>query len=216
MTRSRTTIGVAIAAAAVTALAVGVVTTRGEDAAQTTGSTMVGSGRDQPAPGTKPETLLTQSVEGESWSLRSFTNAAGELCFGEKVPGEGQGITCATIDQYLGESKLYVGVGARQRSGGDLTEWDNSWILGLAAPEIDRLELVLTDCSRQPVMMGESGLFLYVMGSGLLHSDVWPDTIIGYDASGNVVAREEVRLEPPDTEAARALGVTAPPSCRER
>jgi hypothetical protein len=147
-----------------------------------------------------------QVVDGMRWWVTSYRNAAGELCAGERVPGPpgdaGQGIGCTTDSSRFAAGPLNFGVGSRQLSshGRPSAYWDNAWVEGLASPSVSRLELVLTNCSRETLPIDGSGIFFRVFSTREMHGTAWPYRLVAYDVSGKGIATERTPLGPPHTD----------------
>lgn len=150
-------------------------------------------------------------LEGQRWAVVSYRNAAGDLCIGETVPGGGQATGCMPEAELFRSSPIDLHVGARQvERSEDLTRWDNVWVWGVVAQNIDSIRILLSDCSSRSVPVDDDGVFVSVYGSSTLHGNVWPMRVIGYDASGSEIAVRDVPLSPPPTDEARRAG-TKPP-----
>jgi hypothetical protein len=163
-----------------------------------------------PAAGTTKSKRVPIHVDGAEWSITTFVNQLGELCAGINVPDEGQGLSCFPEgDQLLG-ADLRIFPGSRQKPGGDLRRWDFIWVWGFTSPKARSIEIVRTDCSRQTVTPDELGVFLYVAGSAVVHEGIWPHRVEARSITGEVVASEQIRFEPPDTDEARAAHMKAP------
>lgn len=150
-------------------------------------------------------------VDGEQWSVTTFRNVLDEFCIGQKVPEEGEGVSCYDDPGKLPPNvPVTFSVGSRQRPGGDLTRWHNIWISGLAAPNVASLTVTRTDCSRDVVAMDSEGVFLYVLGAAEIAKNLWPYQIEARNAAGTIVWTHLIDLHPPDTEEAKSAEVHAP------
>ena len=154
-------------------------------------------------------------VDGQRWSLKTYRDAEGQLCVAETVPGEGVGTACGyTADRMFANGRnIHYSLGARQRpeQRNDRTKWDNVSIWGFVHPSVKRLELLLTNCQRLPLHVNADGMYFHVVGQGMLHRQVWPHALIGYGASGDVLASETLPLTAPDPEPSQR---DAPPGAR--
>lgn len=166
-----------------------------------------------PAAGQIRQTHAARVVDGQSWSLTSFTNERGQICAGEKVPNDGgeggQGLTCRNPETLFSNGPLVYFVGARQLPG-QLKRWANAWVWGWAGPNVARLELQMTDCSAIPLAIDGNRLFFHVFGGGTIARSVGPQELIAYGADGKVVDSKPTPLSAPSSPQARAAGATAP------
>lgn len=164
----------------------------------------------EPAANTAITAHVPTVVGGETWKVVSYRAKNGRLCAGVTWPGEGQAMSCATQEQWFSRGPVSVEVGARQASGQLLT-WRNFTLSGVAdLGRVQRLELVLTDCSTRDVPLDQEGLFLDVIGRDLIARQLWPLKLLAYGADGGLVQTMRVLPAAPDTAAARAAGVVAP------
>lgn len=152
-----------------------------------------------------------QTVAGEPWKIVAYHSKRSALCAGVTWPGEGQGMGCATRSEWFARGPVSVSVGGRQASGRPASTWETIVVSGLAdTSRVARVEIVSTDCSPHAVSIDRSGFFLLVTPSTSIARGAWPYELLAYDGSGQLIQRERVRPNPPDTEAARAAGVRAP------
>lgn len=166
-----------------------------------------------PAPGSAKLSHAAQVVDGQPWSLTSFTNTDGQLCAGEKVPNDGgdggQGLACRDQATLFANGPLVYFVGARQLPG-DLAHWANAWVWGFASPQVARLDLQLTNCNTVPVTIDSQGLFFHVLDRGSIRGGVGPQALLAYGADGTLLAKQATPLTAPGSPQARAAGATAP------
>lgn len=164
-----------------------------------------------PAAGVARQTHLRQIVDGQAWSLTSFTNQVGQTCAGEKVPNDGgdggQGLACRDRSTLFANSPLVYFVGARQLPG-DSTRWANAWVWGWASPQVSRLELQLNNCTAIPLAVDDQGLFFKVFGSATIHSGLGPQQLIAYNAAGAVIDSQPTPVSAPSSPRAQAAGAT--------
>jgi hypothetical protein len=203
----------ALLVAGATALALGV---SSSFSGKTGASAPPSFGNADTAPSTPIVNHVPTTLAGKTWSITTYSNARGELCSGEKVPGGGQAIGCQAPAERFAHGPAWVQVGASQNPGGDLTQWDNAWVWGFASPAVASMKLVLTDCSARPITPDADGVFLVVFGDSDLHTGLWPYRLDVYGVSGKLLQTKRIPLEPPLTEAAQAAGTTAPvpnPAC---
>lgn len=122
----------------------------------------------------------------------------------------------ATRDEWFAHGPLYVEAGARQDAG-HAESWSQFVLSGMVdVNRVQSVELVFTDCSTATVGVDSEGYFLDVVGSDAIQSGVWPYVLVAHAANGRIVQRVPVEAEAPDTDAARAAGITAPtpsPAC---
>lgn len=158
-----------------------------------------------------------QTVAGESWKIVAYHSKRGALCAGVTWPGEGQEMGCAARSDWFARGPVSVSVGARQASGQPASAWETIVVSGLAdTSRVTRVEIVSTDCSSRTVTLDRSGFFLHLTPSTSIARAAWPYELLAYDRGGQLVHRERVRPNAPDTDAARAAGVRAPeadPAC---
>lgn len=138
------------------------------------------------------------AVDGDIWSVTAYESVSGQLCAGVRVPGEGQGIGCYDRDRLFVRGPLRVEWGSRQESAADLTKWDAIYVNGFAAPGVDRVEIVFTDCSRETAAIGGYRLFLHVTGKERAHNGTWPHWVVARTPNGRVLDVKEVTLGAPD------------------
>ena len=74
----------------------------------------------------------------------------------------------------------------------DATNWDKMWFYGLTVPDVVRVTVVMTDCSKRPVQLDAQrfegkGVFLYVVARRDLRARVWPHKLVAEDATGAVI-----------------------------
>ncbi len=142
-----------------------------------------------PALGVKISEHFPTFVDGGRWSLTSFKNQIGEVCAGENHPGGGQSLACRDPETMFADRSL-VYFSGKQRLSPDAASWDNAWVWGWASPDVARLELRLSNCTRLPLAINNERLFFYVIGKGLLSQGVTPAQIIAYNAPGEQLAVE--------------------------
>jgi hypothetical protein len=151
------------------------------------------------------------TVAGEPWKIVAYHSKQGALCAGVTWPGEGQEMGCAARSDWFARGPVSVSVGARQASGHPASAWDTIVVSGLAdTGRVARVEIVSTDCSSRAVTLDRSGFFLHITPSTSIARRAWPYELLAYDRSGQLVQRERIRPNAPDTDAARAAGVQAP------
>ncbi len=142
-----------------------------------------------PALGARVREHFPTFVDGGRWSLRSFENQIGEVCAGENHPGGGQGLACRDPETMFADRPL-VYFSGKQRLSPDTASWDNAWVWGWTSPDVARLELRLSNCTRLPLAINNERLFFHVIGKGLLLQGVTPAQIIAYNALGEQLAVE--------------------------
>jgi hypothetical protein len=156
---------------------------------------------------------LQTEYEGESLAVLTYLASDGRLCFASRLGG-GTGFGCEPRAWYFRDGPVHVsGPTFMQRPeapGFDPTTWDRMWFAGLVLPEIARLEVVMTDCSRRPVPLDESGVFLFPVPRDDIHAGVWPHQLVSYDRRGAAVDARAIRTHVPETPQAAAEGTTAP------
>jgi hypothetical protein len=184
------------------------------------GSQLIDLLRSNPSPeeaeektGVAPAVHLQTSYEGESLAVLTYVAPDGRLCFADRLGG-GTGFGCEPRAWYFRDGPVHLsGPTFMQRPeapGFDPTTWDRMWFSGLALPEIARMEIVMTDCSRRPVPLDESGVFLFPVPRDDIHAGVWPHRLESFDRYGAAVDARLIRTHVPDTPQASAEGTTAP------
>ena len=154
-----------------------------------------------PAGASRVSTIASASDGGE-WSLSTYVNSSSELCFSQSIPGDGRSYSCNTRNAIFANGPLYAAWGSRQLPGGDLTTWDQAWVLGFAAPEVKTLKLVYTDCSEKSLTLNADGAFQAVVGQSQMHSGSWPYLLRGLGADGSTVAEDRADLQQPNAHGA--------------
>ena len=146
------------------------------------------------APGTKEKTHPSPRVDGQTWSLRSYTNVRGEKCLSQDVPGELVGTGCIAVEKLFARGLLYVLPGARQDPNSSLTEWSNQWVYGIAHRAVTKLTLVNMDCSSEDLTLDSDGAFNYVAGREKLEKGAVPYKLIARGATGTILAERDVAI----------------------
>jgi hypothetical protein len=156
----------------------------------------------QPAAGTAPTLHARTVVDGKEWRIKTYENAAGELCLFQGASGEGEGGTCLDRNSIFRAGPVRVYYGSSQNPG-NTTTWDRAWVFGLASPRVAKLELVLTNCAAVPLQADAAGVFQHVFPATLLHAGVLPTKLVARDATGTILSSESVKLDPalPTTQA---------------
>jgi hypothetical protein len=203
----------AVVVAGATALALGV---SQAVSGKSDGTPPLPPGEVDTAPATPVVTHVPRTISGKTWSITTYSNARGDLCAGEKLPDGGQGVGCQPASELFERAPVWLQVGASQRPGDDLTQWNNAWVWGFASASVRSLNLVMTDCSERALVADSDGVFLAVFGDTELQGGIWPYRLDAYGASGKLLHSKRVPLEPPQTEAAKVAGTRAPqpgPAC---
>jgi hypothetical protein len=165
-----------------------------------------------PADGARISTAA-EIVDGGEWSLSTYRNAAGELCFSDAIPGEGRGYSCNTRTAIFARGPLYVSWGSRQLPGGDLTKWEQAWVLGFATLPVSTVQLVYTDCAVKNLALNPDGAFHAVVGRAAMRKGSWPFLLRGLDTSGAVVAEDRADLQQPNAHGAPIKAPSPGASC---
>ena len=155
------------------------------------------------ATGEVKKRYFTHVVDGRAWSLVRFVNELGQVCAGERrstADGEwGQGLSCRDPATLFARAPLTYFVGS-ERESNTSPQWETAWVWGWASPDVRRLELVMSDCSRVALAVNSDRLFFHVIGSASLRAGLAPTRLDAYDASGARVADEPAPLLDPVTE----------------
>lgn len=165
-----------------------------------------------PANGARVSTT-TATVDGGEWSLSTYANAEGEICFSGAIPDEGRAYSCNTRAAVFARGPLYVSWASRQLPGGDLTKWDQAWVLGFAASPISKIELVLTDCTVKHLRLNADGAFHGIVGRSSMREGSWPFLLRGLSASGILVAEDRADLKQPNAQGALIEAPSPGPAC---
>lgn len=162
----------------------------------------------QKAPGTERK-RQSPRVDGRTWTLKTYDNADGEICFSHTVPGEVVGTGCTTAAKAFVRGPLLALRGARQIAGGGRKlKWDNQWIYGVAHPSVESLTLVNLDCSTLSVPLDRDGIFHYVAGRAKLDKGQVPYKLLARGPGGEMLAERIFSVTLPWN--ARAAGVERP------
>lgn len=116
--------------------------------------------------GVSPTLQVRELVEGKPYSLYTWVSVAGGRCLLVDTPGVNE-TTCEGSDRYnFAKGPLLVGASGLGgvRKGGH--EFRTVLVSGLAAPEVESVRLVLSDCSIRPLKLGPDGGFLAVLRPG--------------------------------------------------
>lgn len=165
-----------------------------------------------PADGARVSTSAT-TVDGAEWSLSTYPNRAGETCLSVAIPNEGRAYSCNSRAAMFSRGPLYVSWGSRQLPGGDLTKWDQAWVLGFSAAPVSTVELLYTDCTVKNLPLNADGAFHAVVGRSSMRRGSWPFVLRGVSASGGVVAEERADLEQPNAQGALIEEPLPDPGC---
>lgn len=149
----------------------------------------------QPAAGAAPTFHAITVVDGKEWRIKTYENAAGQLCLFQGASGEGEGGTCLDRNSIFSAGPVRAYYGSSQNPG-NTTRWDRAWVFGLASPRVAKLELVLTNCATIPLHVDAAGIFQHVLPASLLHTGVLPAKLVARDATGATLNAQSVRLEP--------------------
>lgn len=169
-----------------------------------------GSGPTQPlmsaenTPASAVSTVASQVVNGQTWSLSSFTNRNGRVCLRENVPpGAGAdsdgGTACADPNGLFTLGSLHLETDLRTAPS-DSGRWSSVWVYGWSASGVTTLVAQMRDCSTVPMEVA-SGVFSRVFGTG----DV-PQRLIAYRADGSIM--QEVQVPIPQSPSANAIAAT--------
>jgi hypothetical protein len=167
------------------------------------------------ATGGVPQVHAREVVDGQPWSVKSFTNPEGQICAGETVPNDGgeggQGLTCRDPNSMFSNGPLVYFVGSRQLPGpSHLKAWDNVWIWGWAAGQVATVDLQLTNCRAIRLPIDSGRIFFHVFGAETIHGGLGPQNLIARAADGTVLETAQTPLDPASTPQARAAGARAP------
>jgi hypothetical protein len=161
------------------------------------------------APNSVETTHASPKVDGQRWGLRSYENAARDICLSHDVPGEAIGTSCFSRKQAFADGPLFALHGARQISANyPKTDWDNMWVYGIADSRIKDLKLVNMDCSTVSLQLDAEGMFHHVVGVAQIRQGVIPYKLVAIDPNGEVVAEREVAVGL--TSNAKRAGLEAP------
>jgi hypothetical protein len=185
-----------IAAAALIAVVLGVsLNSRGAASAHAGGGQPVARLDTEPAPGQAVQAEQAQAVDGATWTMSGVRNAEGQLCAGEKIPAAtsdaGQSWSCWDTKTMFANGPVNYSTGAVAVGHG---KHYNVWVDGVAAPQVAKLVLELTNCKTIPLPVTANGLFHHVFGVGALAAGIAPQRLLAYDASGALLESGATRL----------------------
>jgi hypothetical protein len=149
----------------------------------------------QPAAGAAPTFHARTVVDGKEWLIKTYDNAAGQLCLFQGASGEGEGGTCLDRNSIFSAGPVRAYYGSSQNPG-NTTTWDRAWIWGLASPRVVKLELVLTNCAIIPLHPDAAGIFQHVLPANLLHAGVLPAKLVARDSNGTTLSAQSIHLDP--------------------
>jgi len=147
-----------------------------------------------PSLGTNVEVHLAQVATDGNWSVTSFTNDLGMSCSAISVPGHGPSTECADPGSEFSDSPVVVHSGFAQVVGGSPQTPRLQWVWGTVRPgsPIDRLELTLSDCTREPLALDDD-YFLYVFSPAQVSAGLGAQTVTALNASGGTLATADAR-----------------------
>ena len=157
--------------------------------------------------GVAPESFNETTYDGFPAEVLLYEDGAGRICvadrFGTRTEGSGVGYQCSYPNELFRGPRpsdprqaidVYGPAAAQEsnRADFDPTNWDKMWFYGLTWPEVERVTVVMSDCSRRPAALDEErfkgmGVFLYIVPREDLHARVWPYRLVAEDARGSVV-----------------------------
>jgi hypothetical protein len=156
----------------------------------------------------------TIAVDGATWKLRSFHDTAGRRCIAQDIAESDVSIAClAEVPQ---DVPVMAFPGARQSSSlVPKRQWDQVWVRGIVLSEVERLEVVNTDCSVVAVPFGDSGAFMHVTSRDDILRGVSPYRLIARDNAGKPIWNQIVLVGLPQNGKAAGLDEpSAAPECR--
>jgi hypothetical protein len=159
-----------------------------------------------PVAGARVSTVASAGDGGE-WSLSTYLNGSGDLCLSQSIPGDGRSYSCNRRSAIFANGPLYVSWGSRQLPGGELTTWDQAWVIGFAAAPVRTVELVYTDCSTKSLPLNADGAFQAVVGQSQMRNGTWPYLLRGLASDGSMVTEDRADLQQPN---ARGVMIKAP------
>lgn len=194
--RLHKTLAIAVAASVVTVLVLGAI--EGLSAIKGSAGSSSAKSLVLPLPAQKALKLHgAVAFGGGTYGVATFTNAEGQLCIGERVPGEGQGFSCTTRQQLFSGGPVALSVGSRQGRSTPAGEWETAWIWGMAAPAVSSLELLSADCSRQRFHADGDGVFYHLVTPADFERGAWPYRLYAYAGDGHVLWSHDIPLSQP-------------------
>jgi hypothetical protein len=166
-----------------------------------------------PRTGTSIRSEHAQTIDGQSWSLTSFTNSQNQVCAGELVPNDagdgGQGLTCRDPGAMFATAPILAFFGARVTPATLGKGWANSWVWGWASSAVASVTLRLTDCTVVQLPLAIDHTFFQVFSRGQLASGVGAQTLSAFNSAGQMIGSQNVAVAPPVDAHGRSQG-TAP------
>lgn len=134
--------------------------------------------------------VTSQIVNAEPWSLDSFTNANGRVCLRQRVPSsvDGSGTACADEATLFASGPIHSEVDTRAL-GSNTSAWSVVWVYGWTSPNLAKLVAVLSDCRQVAVQVTSGGVFSHVFTNGEL-----PQELIGYRADNSVLQQRQLSV----------------------
>jgi hypothetical protein len=117
-------------------------------------------------------TSIERTFNGTVWRAGVAVNGLGETCLDIRSPGGWQALTCAPANVHE-PIRAYTGGTARV-----------GFLHGIAAPNLESLKVVRSDCSTREVAVARDGVFLDVYGP----SEPAPYKLVGFNAIGENAA----------------------------
>jgi hypothetical protein len=136
-----------------------------------------------------------QVVDGQQWSVKTFTNEDGLTCASEIVPNDngegGTGSTCFAPESMFdsGPIRLYVGMRSHLSNR---KAWSNIWLWGWVAPEVSALRIELANCARIPLTINQNRMFFRVFGTQQIQTKAFAQNLIAYRQDSSVVATKAI------------------------
>ena len=146
--------------------------------------------------GVSPTLQVRELVEGKPYALYTWVSVAGTRCLRVDTPGLKE-TSCEGSDRHnFAKGPVLVGASGLGgvRKGGH--EFRTVLVSGLAAPEVESVRLVLSDCSTRSLKPGPDGGFLAVLRPGFNEqAAVAPDRVEAF-SHGKRLASKAIAAGP--------------------
>lgn len=147
-------------------------------------------------PGAPVQSRAAVTVDGERWTLGTYSNAAKQFCAERRMPGVGVGRGCVDTDVLFADGRELVALpgGSQADVPTPQTRWDKMWIYGFVSPKVATLHLVTTDCSEREVAFDSEGAFLHVVPRQDIARGIVPWRMLARASDGSLIEERNVSL----------------------
>jgi len=156
-----------------------------------------------------PTVHQAQIIDGQAWSISVFPTKGAKFCAGPRYVVNGQvaqAMSCGDQTTMFADHRLVLHVGGSQarpsvgHEKSDLSHWSSIWVWGVAAPDVSRITLQLTDCQKVDLPLDEDGVFLFVTPVDGVLANTGPQRIQAFDSMGSVIDDQMALIDPPPTQ----------------